>query len=78
MALTSLAFPKYFLGITAQGLAVFLQFEEAGLLPGVRANLDQLPTIKQELEIFISLQTCRSRDKRASHTNLKDSDDSFY
>lgn len=33
MVLTGLAFFKYFLGIIGQGLAVFLQSEEAGLLP---------------------------------------------
>lgn len=57
-------------------LAVLLQFEEAVLLPGARANLDQLPTDQQELQICVSLQTCRSgKGGESSHTNLAHLDD---
>lgn len=52
------------MGLVPQGLAVLLQPEEAELLPGGRANLDQGPADQQELEIRISLQTCGSGDKR--------------
>lgn len=35
MALTGLVSLEYFLGLVPKGFAVFLQFEEAVLLPGV-------------------------------------------
>lgn len=49
MTLTGLVSLECFVGLMPQRLAVFLQFEEAVLLPGARANLDQLPTDQQEL-----------------------------
>lgn len=60
MTLTGLVSLECFVGFMPKRFTVFLQFEEAVLLPGGRANLDQLPTDQQELEICISLQTYRS------------------
>lgn len=74
--LTGLVSPERFVGLMPKCFAVFLQFEETVLLPRARANLDQLPAIQQELQIRISLQTCRSgKGEERSYTNLVGLDD---
>lgn len=76
MTLTGLVSLECFVGLMPKRPAVFLQFEEAVLLPGARANLDQLPTDQQELQICISLQACRSgKGGERSYTNLAHLDD---
>ena len=57
MTLTGLVALEGFVGLVPHGLAVLLQFVEAVLLPGAGADLDQLPTHQQKLEICITFQT---------------------
>lgn len=55
-ALTGLVPPEGFLGLMPHGLAVLLESEVAGLLPGWGADLEKISSLQEELQIHIPLQ----------------------
>lgn len=56
-ALTGLVGLEQLLRLVPHGLAVLLEFEEARLLPGAGANLEQVSPFEQELEVRVTLHT---------------------
>lgn len=69
-ALTRLVGLDDFLGLVPHGLAVLLQPEEAGLLPGRGAHLQEVSPLQEELEVLVPLQawTTTQRQDPASQT----------
>lgn len=59
-ALTGLVRLDELLGLVPHRLAVILELEVAGLLPGRGADLEEVSTSEQELEVSIALHTCES------------------
>lgn len=63
-ALTGLVGLEGFLGLAPHGLAVLHESEVAGLLPGRGADLEEVSTLQEELEVRISLHTCQTEIER--------------
>lgn len=57
-ALTGLVCLDQFLRLVPHRLAVLLELEEAGLLPGRGAHLEEVSPFEQELEVLVALHTC--------------------
>lgn len=71
--LTGLVPPERLVGLVPKRPAVLLQLEEAALLPGPGANLDQLAAHKQELQVGVALQTWREAAHRGQVTDITSS-----
>lgn len=51
-------------GLMPHGLAVLLQLEVARLFPWARTDFQKVPAVYQELQVFVTLQTCgEDKDK---------------
>lgn len=46
-----------FIGFAIHGLAIFLQLEKAGLLPGSGPDLEEISALQEELEVRVTFQT---------------------
>lgn len=59
-ALTGRVGLEEFLGFVPHGLAIFLQSEVAGLLPGRGADLEEVSPLQEELQVHIALHPCEN------------------
>lgn len=67
-ALTGLVRLEELLRFVPNGLAVVLEFEVTGLLPGRGADLEEVSSLQQELEVMVALHTCEHRGGEAKNT----------